>query len=799
MEKVTRREFFQQSSAAIMVAGSGIYLNPFEVFAGDPKNDLIWDKAPCRFCGTGCSVMVGVQDGKIMAVKGDPKSSVNQGTLCVKGYSLPFIQTANDRLTKPLIRMKNGRYDKQGVLAEASWDEALELIVENVKQAIEEKGPASVGMFGSGQWTIWEGYAAAKLWKGGLRSNSLEVNARHCMASAVAGFMTTFGMDEPMGTYDDFALADAFVLWGANTAEMHPILHSKITDRLLSNQNARLINLTTISNLSSKMAAKEILFRPQTDLAIANGIANLLIENDMVNRQFVQKHVLFKSGKENIGYGLEDKFKFAEDAKRMDFAKYREYVSKYTPEYVEQISGVSASDLKLVAELYGDPTIKVVSLWTMGVNQHTRGTWMNNLIYNLHLLTGKISDPGNQPYSLTGQPSACGTCREVGTFTHRLPADMVVANPEHRAMTEKIWNLPSGTIPDKPTYHAVEMVRALDRGDLKVFWSMTANPFQDYPNLNRYKNGALKEGRFVVVSDVYPTRSTEVADVVLPSAMWVEKEGAFGNAERRTHFWKQMVDAPGESKSDLWQIVEVAKRLELGKLFEYSASDYSIPADHKASDASLTAGLYMEKALWEEYRQFGLGHGHDLAPFETYHQTRGLRWPVVNGKETLIRYREGYDPYVEKGKGFQFYGNKKQDDRATIWLRPYEPPPETPDEDYPYWLCTGRVLEHWHSGTMTRRVKSLYKAYPHATANLHPSDAKKLGLSGGDKARISSRRGEVVLHIEVGGRVTPQEGMVYVPWFDEDVMINKVTLDAYCPISKQTDFKKCAVKIEKVS
>ncbi len=782
-----------------MVAGSGIYQNSFEVFAGDPENDLIWDKAPCRFCGTGCSVMVGVQDGKIIAVKGDPKSSVNQGTLCVKGYSLPFIQTANDRLTKPLIRMKNGRYDKQGVLTEASWDEALELIAENMNQAIEEKGPASVGMFGSGQWTIWEGYAAAKLWKGGLRSNSLEVNARHCMASAVAGFMTTFGMDEPMGTYDDFALADAFVLWGANTAEMHPILHSKITDRLLSNQNARLINLTTISNLSSKMAAQEILFRPQTDLAIANGIANLLIENELVNRQFVQKHVLFKSGKENIGYGLEDKFKFAENAKRMDFAKYREYVSKYTPEYVEQISGVSASDLKLVAELYGDPNIKVISLWTMGVNQHTRGTWMNNLIYNLHLLTGKISDPGNQPYSLSGQPSACGTCREVGTFTHRLPVDMVVANPEHRAITEKIWNLPSGTIPDKPSYHAVEMLRALDRGDLKVFWSMTANPFQDYANLNRYKNGASKEGRFVIVSDVYPTRSTEVADVVLPSAMWVEKEGAFGNAERRTHFWKQMVDAPGESKSDLWQIVEIAKRLGVGKLFEYSASDYPIPADHKASDASLTAGLYMEKALWEEYRQFGLGHGHDLAPFETYHQTRGLRWPVVNGKETLIRYREGYDPYVEKGKGFQFYGNKKQDDRATIWFRPYEPPPETPDEDYPYWLCTGRVLEHWHSGTMTRRVKSLYKAYPHATASLHPSDAKKLGLAGGDKARISSRRGEVVLHIEAGRRVIPQEGMVYVPWFDEDVMINQVTLDAYCPISKQTDFKKCAVKIEKVS
>ena len=171
---------------------------------------------------------------------------------------------------------------------------------------------------------------------------------------------------------------------------------------------------------------------------------------------------------------------------------------------------------------------------------------------------------------------------------------------------------------------------------------------------------------------------------------------------------------------------------------------------------------------------------------------------MVDGKETIIRYREGYDPYVEEGTDVQFYGNKKQDNKATIWFRPYEPPPELPDKEYPFWLSTGRVLEHWHSGTMTRRVETLYKAYPHATANLHPSDAEKAGFKSGDKIRISSRRGEVVLHVEVGGRVTPQEGMIYVPWFDEDVMINNVTLDAYCPISKQTDFKKCAVKMEKV-
>jgi nitrate reductase NapA len=797
MKKMTRREFIRQGSLSALAAAGTIHFNPFEAFAGDPETELAWDKAPCRFCGTGCSVLVGVRDGKIMAVKGDSRSSVNQGTLCVKGYSLPFIQYGNDRLTRPLVRMKNGQYDKHGELVETSWDAAMDLIVRKAKQSIREKGPESVAMFGSGQWTIWEGYAAAKLWKGGLRSNSLEVNARHCMASAVAGFMTTFGMDEPMGSYEDFGHADAYVLWGANMAEMHPILFSRMTARLLANKDAQLINLTPLSNRSSEMASREIIFKPQSDLAIANGIANLLIKKGRINSPFLENHATFKRGKENIGYGLEDRFVFTEEAKLEDFAAYKEYLLRYSTEYVERVSGVSASDLEYLSEIYGDPKVKIISFWTMGVNQHTRGTWMNNLIYNLHLLTGKISEPGNQPFSLTGQPSACGTCREVGTFTHRLPADMVVANPEHRARTESLWKLPGGTIPAKPTYHAVEMVRALDRGDIKVFWSMTANPFQDYPNLNRYRKGALKQGRFIVVSDVYPTRSTEIADVVLPSAMWVEKEGAFGNAERRTHFWKKMVDAPGESKSDLWQLIEFAKRMGLGKLFEFPEPDYPIPPGHRASDASKAAGFYMEKALWEEYRRFGIGHGHDLAPFEQYHETRGLRWPVVNGEETLIRYREGYDPYVEKGKGLQFYGNKTHGGRAVIWLRPYEAPPEVPDADYPFWLCTGRVLEHWHSGTMTRRATTLYKAYPHATANVNPKDAKKLGIENGDKVRISSRRGEVALYVELGGRVTPQEGMVYVPWFDEDVMINKVTLDAYCPISKQADFKKCAVRIEK--
>jgi len=282
--------------------------------------------------------------------------------------------------------------------------------------------------------------------------------------------------------------------------------------------------------------------------------------------------------------------------------------------------------------------------------------------------------------------------------------------------------------------------------------------------------------------------------------MWSEKEGAFGNSERRTHFWKQLTHAPGQAKSDLWQLIEVAKRLGLGNLFDYSASEYPLNEGQLHSDASVEAGFYMEKALWEEYRKFGLGHAHDLAPFELYHQTRGLRWPVVDGEETKWRYNEEYDPYVPEGEGFRFYGNDaKTDGKAIIWLRAYEPPPEVPDIEYPMWLMTGRVLEHWHSGTMTKRVPSLWKAYPHATANIHPRDAIKMDVEHGEKIRVTSRRGSCEVTVDIGGRVKPPQGMVYVPWFDEDVMINNVTLDAYCPISKQTDYKKCAVKIEKLS
>jgi nitrate reductase NapA len=651
------------------------------------------------------------------------------------------------------------------------------------------------------------------------------------MASAVAAFMRTFGIDEPMGCYDDLEHADAFVLWGANMAEMHPILWSRLTDRRLTADHVRVAVLSTYQNRCFDLADLGMVFKPQTDLVILNFIANYIIEKGMVNEQFVKDHVTFRLGNADIGYGLrpddprekQAKNSAAADqggSKEMTFAEYRKFVAEYTLEKAHQMSGVDKKDLVALAELYADPKRKVVSYWTMGFNQHARGTWVNHLCYNIHLLTGKIAEPGNGPFSLTGQPSACGTAREVGTFAHRLPADMVVTNPKHREIAEKIWKLPAGAIPDKPGYHAVLQNRMLKDGKLNVYWVMCNNNMQAGPNLNgETLPGYRNPKNFIIVSDPYPTVTAQAADLILPTAMWVEKEGAFGNAERRTQFFRQQVQAPGESKSDLWQVVEFSRRFKVEEVWPPELLDKSPEYRGKTlfqvlfangqvdryplgelqkgypNDESNHFGFYLQKGLFEEYAGFGRGHAHDLAPFEMYHQARGLRWPVVDNQETLWRFREGYDPYVKKGEKLKFYGNP--DGKAKIFALPYEPPAESPDREYDLWLCTGRVLEHWHSGSMTRRVPELYRAVPEAVLFIHPEDARKRGLQRGKEAKIVSRRGEIVARVETRGRNLPPEGLVFVPWFDAGRLVNKLTLDATCPISKETDFKKCAVKVMK--
>ncbi len=839
---ITRRSYLkaQAAAAASAVAGMSLSTQASNIITSSKETELTWSKAPCRFCGTGCGIHVATKNNKIVATHGDIHCEVNKGLSCVKGYFLSKILYGKDRLTQPLLRKKDGVFHKNGDFEPVSWNEAFDIMEEKFKKTLKEKGPTGIGMFGSGQWTVWEGYAASKLMKAGFLSNNIDPNARHCMASAVGGFMRTFGIDEPMGCYDDIEAADAFVLWGSNMAEMHPILWTRVTDRRLSNPHVKVAVLSTYEHRSFDLADVPVIFHPQSDLAILNYIANYIIQNNAVNESFVKKHTNFRFGNTDIGYGLRDEHPLQMKAKNADkaggstpisFEQFKEFVAEYTVEKASKISGVPESQLVTLAKMYADPDMKVTSFWTMGVNQHTRGVWVNNLLYNIHLLTGKIATPGNSPFSLTGQPSACGTAREVGTFSHRLPADMVVNNPKHRALAEKIWQLPDGIIPPKPGYHAVEQSRMLKDGKINAYWIQVNNNLQAAPNFNEETlPGYRNPDNFIVVSDAYPTVTAQAADLILPAAMWVEKEGAYGNAERRTQFWHQLVNPPGEAKSDLWQLIEFSKRFTTdevwpseiltknpqykgktlfevlyknGKVDRYPAVPIKVAATETGGKSveyeNLEAkafGFYIQKGLFEEYAEFGRDHGHDLAPFDTYHKVRGMRWPVVNGQETRWRFKEGSDPYVKKGRDYQFYG--KPDDKAVIFALPYEPAPEMPDKEFDMWLCTGRVLEHWHSGSMTQRVPELYKAFPNAVCFMHPEDARSRGLRRGDEVKVISRRGHIKTRVETRGRNKPPKGLVFVPWFDASQLINKVTLDATDPISKQTDFKKCAIKIEKV-
>jgi nitrate reductase NapA len=832
----------------------------------------------------------------------------------VKGYFNAKILYGADRLTQPLLRMKDGRFDKSGDFVPVSWERAFDEMERQAKRALKERGPTGLAIFGSGQYTIQEGYAAVKLMKAGLRSNNIDPNARHCMASAVAAFIQTFGIDEPSGCYDDIEKADVMVSWGANMAEMHPILWTRVADRRLGDERVRVVNLSTYRNMTSGLADLEIIFRPSTDLAIQNYVAREIVKREAWDESFVEKHCVFATGPYDIGYGLPDTDRYGYTAEKDILAKEREvtldaaeavaqrrkpgevvkqenaatagkhwlisfedFKKAVEPYTLDFVAGLAKGDpdepldafkakLKQLADLYLDPKRNVVSFWTMGFNQHQRGTWVNEQCYMNHLLLGKQARPGNGAFSLTGQPSACGTAREVGTFAHRLPADMVVDDPAHRARAEEIWKLPPKTLNPKVGSHITKIMRDLEDGSVRFAWIQVTNPFHSTANAGHWIQAARENDCFIVCSDAYAGISAKVSDLILPSAMIFEKWGGYGNAERRTQLWRQQVKAPGEARTDVWQVLELSKRFKLSEVWgeqpvpglkEEGFQDGRLPdvlAEAQALGHSPDATLYdvlfatpankafkwpdpiakdhpnstvealgepwfVEKALFEEYAQFGRHHMHDLADFDAYmaDDVRGLKWPVVDGKETHWRFNEAFDPYVAKGAGFQFYGPALKAlpsgdldgvtsaektalaGKVKIFFRPYAAPCEQPDERYPLWLVTGRVLEHWHSGTMTRRVPELHRAVPSAQLFMHPKDAEAAGLKRDDLAWIESRRGRIQARVETGGRNGMPRGSVFVPWFDEGVLVNKLTLDATCPISKQVDFKKCAVRVTRAA
>jgi nitrate reductase NapA len=746
----SRRDFLKATAAASALSALGSR----SAAAATPPSAERWVKSVCRYCGTGCGLHVGVKGGKVVAVQGD-KENHNAGYLCLKGFLLPEIMGAPDRLQTPLVR-------KDGKLVKATWDEAMALVARKFQEAIAAGGPDAVGFYGSGQGLTEETYVANKLFKAGLRTNNVDGNPRLCMASAVGGYVTTYGKDEPMGCYEDIDRADVILLIGSNAAEAHPILFRRIVERKRKDKNVKVVVMDPRRTPTARIADLHLSFVPGTDLAILNAMANVLFAEGMADEEFMAAHVTFGEGAEA----------------NKSLADYRAFLAGYTPEKAAELAGCKAADIVTAARWFGEKGKASMSMWTMGLNQRTKGVWANNLVHNLHLVTGKIGLPGSTPFSLTGQPNACGGVRDGGALSHLLPYGRVVGNEKHRAEMEKLWNVPAGTIAPKPGLATMDMFRALEERKLKALYVMCTNPGQSLPNVDRYRKALQDSGAFLVVSEAFhPTRTSELADVVLPAALWAEKEGVYGCAERRYQLLEAAVKPLGQARPDFDILVDLGRRMGHGKLVEFRSPD----------DA------------WAEILTLCKGTAYDFSGMgrDRLRQSHGLLWPLpaADSPGTMRRYVKGADPLVPADATGRvcFYG--RPDRRAVVWMRPQKPPEEVPDAEYPLWYTTGRVIEQWHTGTMTRNCPELRQANFEAVAQIHPDDAKRLGVRSGDPLSLKSRRGAQTFKVRVNDGERP--GLVFVHMHDPDRMCNKLTIDAVDPISRQPEFKICAVKAEK--
>ncbi len=714
---------------------------------------------------------MGVKGGKVVAIKGD-KDNWNKGFLCLKGNFLPAIMTAPDRAKYPLLRKGNE-------FVKISWKEAMDLMVDKFAFGVQGRSPVrGILRIGPGVYRR-RSYFMNKFFKGGLGTNNIDGNPRLCMASAAVGYVSTFGKDEPMGCYDDMYHADCFFIIGSNMAEAHPVIFRIVNEQ--KKRGAKIIMVDPRKTLSARIADMHMSFIPGNDLAIMNAMAHVIVMENLYSKEYVDKHLVFKKVTDP---GPPPKIE------KVGWDEYVKFLDEYTPEAAEKISGCPKDDIIKAARMFAQSKA-TMSFWCMGLNQRTRGVWANNLMHNLHLLTGQINRPGATSFSLTGQPNACGGVRDGGLLSHLLPYGRLVANEKDRGDMEKFWDLPAGRIQPKPGPTAVEMFRDFGAGKIKAMWIACTNPGQSLPNVDVYRKGMEGKDTFLVVSEAYhPTKTSELADLVLPAALWVEKDGTYGQSERRYQYLEKAINPPAEARPDLDVMIEfsnklfkaLGRELEGKKLFAFKNSE----------------------DVWNEIRQCSKGTAYDFMGMTRARMKKahGIQWPCPTEDHpgTLRRYTAKHgDVLVKKfdpeAADVSFYGAKADGNKATVWLRPHKGAAEPPDAEYPYALTTGRQIEHWHTGTMTLNVPELKRSAPSAYVEINPRDAAKIGVKSKEKVRLTSRRGTIVLEAKIMD--VPRDGLVFVPMHYPDKMINSLTNDAFDALSKQPEYKICAVKIEK--
>jgi nitrate reductase NapA len=744
-----RREFLE-ILGALGVTGAGALAawRTLEWTLPAPTADS-WHRSVCRFCGTGCGILVGMRGGAITDIRGD-ESAHNKGVICVKGSMLRALPNIGGRLTVPKIR-QGDRF------VETTWDDAMARIAAAFSSAIREHGPDAVAFYGSGQLFTEESYTANKLFKAGIRTNNVDGNPRLCMASAASGYTQVFGKDEPPGSYEDIDYADCLFIIGANPFSCHPPIFERVMQRRRAHPGLRIICVDPRRTPTADRSDVHLAVTPGTDLLLLNAMAHVIVEDDLVDHRFIDAHVRFDDG-----------------AREVDYAAFRAFLADYRPEAVETRLGVTANDIRQTAYHFAQSKA-TMSLWTMGMNQRTQGTFLNNMLNGLHLITGQICRPGATPFSLTGQPNACGGVRDTGALAHALPNGRVVANEQHRRDVEKLWNVPPGTISPTPGHDAVSLFQAMGDGRVKAALVMCTNPAQSMPNVDRSR--AAMDKCFLAVAEIVEDSETaKLADVLLPAALWVEKQGVLGQGERRYQLVDKLLDPPGQARSDLAMLVDLADRLGHGALISARTPE----------------------AVWNEWRQMSASSPYNFAgiTYERLRRERGLQWPCPTEQHpgTARRYVAGDDPNVSPGRAIEFYG--QHDKRAIVFLRPYQPAPEQRSAEFPLYLTTGRVLEQWHTGTMTERIEELKRTAGDAKFQLNDQDAFRLGVKDGDLVEVSSRFGRMRGRATIAAAST--RGVVFAAFYDAKLLVNRVVTDAVDPFSKEPEYKVTAVAVRRV-
>jgi ferredoxin-nitrate reductase len=690
----------------------------------------------CCYCGVGCGIVVDKDQQGNLTVEGDKNHPVNKGMLCSKGINLQYTVTdTSDRLLYPEIR-----YSRNQPRQRVSWDTALERTAAVFKTLIGKYGPDSVAFYASGQCLTEEYYVINKLIKGFIGSNNIDTNSRLCMSSAVTAYKMSLGEDSVPVSYDDLELADCIFVAGANPAWCHPILWRRVEAAREKNPDIKIIVSDPRKTQSCSIANVHLQLNPGTDVTLHHAIGRCLIEQGNIDFDFVKNHT-------------------------EGFEKYSEVVFEHTVEEAAAICGVNEDDIRLTASFIGNAK-GFITMWTMGLNQSVIGVNKNLSLINLNLITGHIGKPGSGPFSLTGQPNAMGG-REVGGLANLLPAHRDLSNETHRNEVEKFWNIPLGTIRPQPGLTATEMFTALNDGKLKAIWILCTNPLISLPNVRIAEEG-LKKAKFVVVQEISSKAETlQYADVVLPAAAWIEKEGTMTNAERRISFLNKMIDAPGEALPDAEIICRFARKMN------FPGFDYKNAADIYSEHAALTAGTNIDVS--------GLNYA-------ILKEKRSVQWPY--SKEVM-----GYGTK-------RLFTDKKfhtASQKAILHAVPDANNSEKPTSDFPLILTTGRIRDQWHTMSKTGKVNKLKQHISEAFVEIHPEDAARRGIEENTLVEIFNERGNVRVKAKLSKDI--KKGICFLPMHWGKILnsdlnrANNLTSNLVDPLSKEPDFKFSTVQV----